>query len=506
MTPQELGNRKWWALGALALSLMVVGLDLTVLNVALPTLATDLHASTGQLQWFADAYNLVLAAALLPAGMLGDRFGRRRMLLIALSLFGAASLACSFASSAGELIAGRAVLGLGAAALMPLSMAVLPVLFTPAERPRALTIWITANSLGIPLGPIVGGWLLDHYHWGAVFLINVPVVLIGLVAIAFLLPESRNPRPARIDVPGVIASSLGLVGITYGVIEGGDNGWGDPLTLLALAVGAASLAGFVAWQRRTDHPLVDLALFRSPGFTWGGILATLSTFAMFGVLFAMPQYFQAVIGADALGTGLRLLPVIGGLLAGAQLADRVAPRLGAPRTVALGFGLLAAALLAGATTQSSSGYGFAAAWMAVIGAGLGFALPSAMDAAIGALSPERSGVGSALLMAMRSVGGTIGVAVLGTVLGSAYRGALDAGGAPAAARESVSAGVQLAHELGSSELLHSVRSAFVEGMDAMLWVCGGVAVVGLVLALRFLPRRAAAADPLAGAAESAHAA
>jgi MFS transporter, DHA2 family, multidrug resistance protein len=503
MTPQELGNRKWWALGALALSLLVVGLDLTVLNVALPTLATDLGASTGQLQWFADAYNLVLAAALLPAGMLGDRFGRRRMLLIALSLFGAASLACSFADTAGQLIAGRAMLGLGAAALLPLSMSVMAVLFTAEERPRALTIWVTANALGIPLGPIVGGWLLDHYHWGSVFLINVPVVLIGLVAITFLLPESRNPRPPRVDVPGVIASSVGLVGITYGVIEGGENGWGDPLTLVTLAIGLASLVGFVLWQRRTDHPLVDLSLFRSPGFTWGGILATLSTFALFGVLFAMPQYFQAVIGADALGTGLRLLPVIGGLLAGAQLADRLAPRFGPARTVALGFGLLASALITGATTQSDSTYGFAAGWMAVVGAGLGFALPSAMDAAIGALSPERSGVGSALLMAMRSVGGTIGVAVLGTVLASGYRGGLETDGLPAAAGESVSAGVAFAH--GSPELLESVHSAFVAGMDAMLWVCGGVCVVALVLALRFLPRRAAAGDPLAGAPESAHA-
>jgi predicted MFS family arabinose efflux permease len=294
------------------------------------------------------------------------------------------------------------------------------------------------------------------------------------------------------------------VGITYGIIEGGERGWTDPVTLIALAIGLASLAGFVAWQRRAAHPLVDLDLFRSPGFTWGGILATLATFSMFGVLFAMPQYFQAVIGADALGTGLRLLPVIGGLLVGAQLADRVAPRLGASRTVALGFGLLAGALIAGATTTSDSGYGFAAAWMTVIGAGLGFALPSAMDAALGALSPERSGVGSALLMAMRTVGGTIGVAVLGTVLSSAYRGALD--GAPAASRESVSAGAQLAQQLGSEELLRSVQSAFVDGLDAMLWVCGGIAVVGLVLALRFLPRRSAAADPLGGAAESVHAA
>ena len=494
-------QRKWWALGALALSLLVVGLDLTILNVALPTLATELDATTGQLQWFADAYNLVLAAALLPAGMLGDRFGRKKMLLIALALFGTASLACSFATTSGQLIAGRAALGLGAAFLMPLSMSVLPILFTAEERPRALTIWVTANSIGIPLGPIVGGWLLDNYHWGSVFLINVPVVLIGLIAVAILLPESRNPQRQRLDLLGVALSSVGLVGVTYGVIEGGENGWTEPFTLLTLAGGVMAIAAFVAWQRRTSHPLVDLALFRSRGFTVGAALATLAMFCMFGVLFATPQFFQAVLGADALGTGLRLLPVIGGLLVGARLADRLAPRFGARSTIATGFALLSSGLLLGATTAADGGYGFAATWLAVIGAGLGFALPSAMDAAIGALSPERSGVGSALLMSMRQVGGTIGVAILGAVLSSGYRGALD--GAPAAARESVSAGAALAERLGSAPLLDSVHGAFVQGMDSMLWVCGGVAALGVVVALTFVPRRVAAAAPLQ-AAESPH--
>src|SRR3954468_4099704 len=196
-------ERKWLALGALALRLFVGGLALTILNVALPTLATDLDASTGELQWFADAYNLVLAATLIPAGLLGDRFGRKRMMLVALALFGAASLACALAGTSGELIAARAVLGFGAAFLMPLAMSVLPGLFTPEERPRAITAWVTANALGIPLGPLIGGWLLDHYAWGAVFLINLPVVAVGLVAIAFLVPESRDPHPARFDVAGV---------------------------------------------------------------------------------------------------------------------------------------------------------------------------------------------------------------------------------------------------------------------------------------------------------------
>jgi MFS transporter, DHA2 family, multidrug resistance protein len=479
----------------------VVGLDLTVLNVALPTLAVDLHASTGQLQWFANAYNLVLAAALLPAGLLGDRFGRKRLLLIALGLFAVASAACAYAGSAGTLIGARAVLGLGASFLLPLSVAVLPVLFSAEERPKAIAVWASANAIGIPLGPVLGGWLLDHYWWGSVFLINLPVIVLATVAVAVLLPESRSSDRPRLDLGGVLTSSLGLVGLTYGVIEAGEHGWSDAGALVPMVAGILVLAGFVGWQRRQSRrpagqPLVDLSLFRSASFTWGAILATLVSFAMFGVLFVMPQYFQAVGGADAFGTGLRLLPVIGGLLVGAQVAGRVASRAGAKVTVALGLGLLAAGLATGATTAVDRGYGFAAAWFAVVGLGLGlgFSMPTAMDAAIGALSTERSGVGSALVMAMRFVGGTIGVALLGTVLNAAYHSRLDLAGLPGpaaeAVRRGVSSGVAVAQQIGSEPLLVSVRSAFVHAMDTTLWVCGGVAALAIALTLAFLPRRA----------------
>src|SRR4029453_11913187 len=238
-----LGARRWWALGALALTLLVVGLDLTVLNVALPTLAVDLHASTGQLQWFANAYNLVLAAALLPAGLLGDRFGRKRFLLIALGLFAAASVACAYAGSAGALIGARAVLGLGASFLLPLSVAVLPVLFSAEERPRAIAIWASANAIGIPLGPVLGGWLLDHYWWGSVFLINLPVIVLAGGAVAVVLPESRSSYPPRLDLVGVLTSSLGLVGLTYGVIEAGERGWSGPVAVGSWGRGALVAPG-----------------------------------------------------------------------------------------------------------------------------------------------------------------------------------------------------------------------------------------------------------------------
>jgi EmrB/QacA subfamily drug resistance transporter len=513
----ESSARKWWALIAIAASVLVVGLDLTVLNLALPTIATDLHASTSDLQWISDSYSLVLAAVMLPAGLLGDRLGRKKVLLVALVLFGAASAACAYATGTGELITGRAVLGIGAAAIFPLSLSVIPVLFAPEERQRAIALMASATFISFPIGPVVGGYLLDHFWWGSVFLINVPVVVLALIAVTILLPESRSAERPGVDVLGVILSSAGLAGLTYGFIKAGQDGWTDATALATIAAGAAVLAVLVGWERwltgRADgprggrvRPLIELRLFRSAGFTWGTILSTMVSFAMFGIFFVMPQYFQEVRGADAMGSGLRLLPMIGGMIIGMIGGTRLAsPRKSADRTasaplvsakllVTAGFTIMAAALAVGASTSASSGTGFAAAWFAVFGLGLGMAMPQAMNAAIGALSAERSGAGSALISALRQVGATIGVAILGTVLGSVYASHLTVSGLPAAvadaAKNSVAAGVAVAHQLDSAALLGSVRNAFVTGMDTMLWVCAGIALVSAVLAAIFLPRRA----------------
>ena len=514
--------RKWWALVAIAASVLVVGLDLTVLNLALPTIATDLHASSSDLQWISDAYSLVLAAAMLPAGLLGDRLGRKKVLLAALVLFGASSVACAYAGGTGELIAARALLGIGAAAIFPLSLSVIPVLFSPGERQKAIALMASATFISFPIGPIVGGYLLDHFWWGSVFLINVPVVVLAVIAVAVLLPESRSADRPGIDIAGVILSSAGLAGLTFGFIKAGQDGWNDAVALATIAAGAVVLVVLVAWERwltgrdRTGsggslrggaiRPLIELRLFRSAGFTWGTILATLVSFAMFGIFFAMPQYFQEVRGADAMGSGLRLLPMIGGMVIGMIGSTRLAsPRRAADGTasaplanakglVTVGFAIMAVTLGFGAMTTVSSGTGFAAAWFAVFGLGLGLAMPQTMNAALSALSAERSGAGSALISAMRQVGATIGVAVLGTVLGSVYRSHLVVTGLPdavaSAAKSSVVAGVAIAHKTGSASLLDSVRHAFVTGMDTMLWVCAGIALVSAILAVIFLPRRA----------------
>jgi EmrB/QacA subfamily drug resistance transporter len=504
-------RRRWWALIAIAASVLVVGLDLTVLNLALPTLSRDLHAPTGDLQWFSDAYSLVIAAAVLPAGLLGDRLGRKKVLLVALVMFGASSALCAYATSTGELIAARALLGLGAAAIMPLSLSILPVLFTADERPKAIAIMASATFVSFPVGPLLGGWLLDNFWWGSVFLINVPVVVLALIAVAILMPESRSVHRPRLDFGGVAISALGLTALTYGFITAGEKGWTDTGSLATILAGAVLLAAFVAWERRVSRqpgsrPLVDLSLFSSAGFTWGTILSTLVSFSLFGILFAMPLYFQDVRGLDALGSGLRLLPLIGGMIVGMIGGSRLQnprkgpdgqplpPAVNTKVLVAVGYVVMAAGLAAGTFTHSSSGTGFTAAWFAIAGLGLGIAMPAAMNVAIGALSAERSGAGTALITAMRQVGATIGVAVLGTVINDAYRSRLHLSGLPAATanavRASVGEGVQAAHAAGSSALLSSVRDAYVHGMSIMLWVGTGVALASALLALSFLPRRA----------------
>jgi DHA2 family multidrug resistance protein-like MFS transporter len=475
--------RRWWALGALAVALLAFGLDVTVLSVALPTLAVDLQASTSQLQWFSNAYTLVLAAGLLPAGLLGDRFGPKKLLIAALTLFGLASVACAYSNSAGLLIASRALLGVGGAFLVPMSMSVLTVLFPGKDRARAIAVWAAAMALGIPLGPVVGGWLLDNFWWGSAFLINVPPIVIGIAMLVRLLPDIPGNPGQRIDFPGIALSSAGLIALTYGLVEAGDSGWGSARALVPMIAGVLLIAGFIGWLVRARDPIVDPKLFASGGFRWGTILVTLASFAMMGAMFVLPQYFQAMFATDALGTGLRLLPVVGGLLVGVQIADRLRPRLGAKVVVAVGFGLLVAGLATGANTSVGTGYGFVAGWVSLIGLGLGFSLPPSMDIALGALAPSRSGVGSALLQALRQVGGTFGVAILGTVLNAGYRGALPAG-IPDAARESVAVGVRV------PGLLEAAQRAFVHGMGVTLWACAAFGVLGAALTVAFLPRHA----------------
>ncbi|MEV4116546.1 MFS transporter [Nonomuraea sp. NPDC049695] len=473
---------RWWALIALVLMSLAVGFDVTILNLALPSMAEDLHADNAQLQWFITVYTLVLAAGMIPAGMAGDRFGRKKTLLAALLIFGASSLAAAYAPSTGIFIAARAALGLGAALIMPTMLALISTMFTAQERPKAIGTLAGASMLAFPIGPLLGGWLLSHFWWGSVFLINLPVVVLAFLAVAAWLPESPRERGKRIDVGGLVLSSAALTSLTYGLIEIGERDWTDAAVLGPILGGTAALTLFVLWERRAGAPLVNLSLFAGARFTIGTALATLVNFTMFGVLFALPQYFQANLGADAMGSSLRLLPLIAGMLIGMSAAARLSRTIGPKLAVGLGFVLLTAGLFWGATTNTGSGTGSAAVWTAMYGLGLGCVLPTVMDGALGSLPPGDAGVGAAVNQSIRTLGGSFGAAVLGSILTSAYRAAV-----PQQARESVFAGLAAARSAGSAGLADMVRSAFVHGLDIVLVTSGGLGLLGVLVALAWLP-------------------
>ncbi|WP_242614380.1 DHA2 family efflux MFS transporter permease subunit, partial [Actinomadura roseirufa] len=420
-------SRRWFGLGALAVSMLAIGLDITILNVALTTISEELHAGTSQLQWIVDSYMLVFAALLLPAGLLGDRFGRKWLLIAGLAVFGAASLGGALADGTGGVIVARTFMGLGAAIVTPLSMSILPAIFPPEERTRAIAIWSASTALGLPLGPLLGGWLLEHYWWGSIFLINVPVVVLGTVAVALLLPESKDPAAPRVDGVGSLLSMGGLVALVYGVIEEPVRGWGAPAVLASFGAAIVLLTFFVLWERRAREPLVDVGLFRDPAFVWPMIAAVAASLVMTGALFVLPQYLQAVQGNGVFGTGLRLIPMLLGLLGGGVVTDRVAPRAGHKPIMVTGLLVMAAGLGWGATTAVGDPYSTTCLWLILLGLGCGLSLIPAMDALLAALPPDQAGRGSGLVHTLRNGAGTLSVAALGSLLSGVYRDRVETG-------------------------------------------------------------------------------
>ncbi|GAA4632262.1 hypothetical protein GCM10023196_064950 [Actinoallomurus vinaceus] len=479
-----------------------------MLSVALPTLAGALRAGESDLEWFQSGYLMLLAAGVLPAGLIGDRFGRKKLLIGCLVAFGAGSALCAEATSPGVFLAARLLMGLAGSGVTVMAMSALTVLFGAKDLPRAVGVYEAANFVGLPAGPVLGGWMLSRMWWGWVFLLNVPVAAVGVIAALVLIPESRAAQRPRLDPLGMAVSAAGLVVVTYGLIQAGQNGWGDPVTLAVMAGGVAALAGFAVREgrlgRRGGSPLIDPGLFRSASFTWGAVLGGVAGLAMIGVLFVMPQYFQVIQGASAFSSGIRLLPLIGGLVIGALPAGALAKAAGARFAVALGFGLLAAGAVAGATTGTAESTAFIAVWMAVLGAGTGLTLTAATAAALSHLSAERSGTGSAVVQAFQHTAGPLGTAIMGSVLAAGYQSRLQLRAIPAtagkAARRSVYDGVAAAARLRSGALAHSVRAAFVGGMGTALVVSAGMAVAGALLTLAFLPRRTTVTESTTGPA------
>ena len=488
--------RRWWALASVSLAVLAVSLDGTVLSVALPTLVTAMHASQTDLEWFSAGYLLALAATVLPAGMLGDRGGRKKLLVVSLALFGLGSAACAFSPTPAAFLAARVLLGVAGAGVTVMAMSALTVLFDTAERPKAVGVFAAANFVALPLGPILGGWMLTQFWWGTLFLINVPVVILGLTAVAFLVPETRGEQGRRVDLVGITTSAVGLVGVTAGLVLAGQDGWNSIAAWSVIVAGVALIVAFFFWERRLTRlardPLVDMALFSSPSFTWGSVLAGVAGLALIGVIFTMPQYFQGVQGADAFGSGLRLLPLIGGLILGAVPANKLSDRIGSRFTIALGFALLVLGFAVGAMTEVASPIWFTATWMAVTGAGAGIALAAATSAALSNLTVDESGIGSGVVQAIQKVGAPLGTTVLGSVVTVTYQASVGVSALPwriaEQVRHSLFAGVGVAEASRSSALLDSVRSAFVDGVDRALLVSAGIAVVGCIVAVIFIPR------------------
>jgi EmrB/QacA subfamily drug resistance transporter len=491
-------RRRWLALAVLCLSLVLVVLDNTILNVALPTLAGELGASTSDLQWIVDSYVLVFAGLLLTAGTLGDRFGRRRALSSGLVLFGLASVASAFATSSTQLIAGRALMGLGAAFVMPSTLSLITNLFTdPGERGRAIAIWSGTVGLGVAIGPVTGGWLLEHFWWGSVLLVNVPFVLLALVAGRALLPESSDPEESRLDVVGAGLSMVGLATLVWSLIEAGHKGWTDPAILTGFATAAAVLGAFVWWERRTDAPMLDLSFFADRRFSVATGAITLVSFAMFGSFFLLTQLFQLVLGYSALEAGVRMLPIALTMGMVAPASARLVERVGTKAVVGSGMAIVAVGLLLIGGIDAGDAYLSVAIAMVVLAAGMGLVMAPGTESIMGSLPAAKAGVGSAVNDTTREVGGALGVAVLGSIMSSAFASGMADVAAPAVARESLGAAIAVAGQLpgvAGAQLVDAARDAFLDGMGITVLVAAGVAIVGSIAAFVFLPSRAREAE------------
>jgi EmrB/QacA subfamily drug resistance transporter len=503
MDNQTVQRRRWVILGVVVVGLLAIVIDNTVLNVALKTIASPaakggLDASQSQLEWAINSYTLVFAGLLFTFGVIGDRIGRKRVLMAGLILFGLGSLFSAYSHSPDQLIAARAVMGLGGAAVMPQTLSIIANVFEPAERPRAIGIWTSAVGIGVAIGPVLGGLLLTHFWWGSVFLINVPVTVVGAIASAILIPESRNPAPGKIDYVGVLASVLGLVLLVYGIVQGGDGQSWVSAGVLAPTLGGLAVLGLFAWyESRIEHPSLDVRLFKNRNLSASVGSIALLFFGMGGVYFFTSFYLQNVRGYSPLETGLLAVPFAVGQFVMSPRSAPLVSRFGA-RTVGVAGMLMNAVAIGGwAFLSEGSPIWIVAVLFFIQGAGLGLAVPAATSGVMEALPRERAGAGSALTNTARQVAVALSVAVLGSILSSAYRSSLDPtlsalpAGTRNAAGSSITATQAVAAQLGHAGqfLLAPANSAFVDAMRVTTAVAAVLAIVGGLAVLRWMPGR-----------------
>lgn len=493
----------------LCLSLLVVSLDNTILSVAIPSLTEDLGATNSQLQWIVDGYVLVFAGLLLTTGSLGDRFGRRSALSIGLVIFVAASVASAFATSATVLIATRSIMGVGGALIMPATLSLLTNLFPdPKERARAIGIWAGVSGIGVAVGPMLGGWLIEHFSWGSVFLINVPVVAIALPAGYYLLPNSRAENAPKLDPLGAFLSIIGLVSVVFAIIEAPAKGWTDAVVLTGFGVGAVAIALFVWWQTVTDHPMLDVRFFKNRRFSAANLAITLAFFAMVGSMFVMTQFMQFVLGYSPLQAGVRSLPLAGMLILVAPMSSRIVERVGTKLVVAGGLAVVALGLLVASTATPELGYGRVWPSQVLLGMGIALAMAPATESIMGSLPRDKAGVGSAMNDTTRQVGGALGVAIIGSIFSGQYAPGISsrlaelglAGDAVSTSQDSIGGALAVAAGMGGDpkvidtalgeQVALAAKDAFAASMGHSLMVSAVIAFAGALVALLFLPARA----------------
>ncbi|MCF0087340.1 MULTISPECIES: MFS transporter [Streptomyces] len=501
--PESVHRRRWAILGVLMLSLLIVVLDNSILNVAIKTISTPaptgLGATQSELEWAINAYTLVFAGLLFTAGLLGDRLGRKKVLLAGLAVFGIGSALAAESGSPVQLIVFRAVMGFGAAFVMPATLAVLMNVFEREEQPKAIGIWAGGVGLAIAIGPITGGLLLDHFWWGSVFLVNVPIVVVAIGLMVWLVPDSRDPRPGRLDPVGVVLSVVGLVLLVYGIIKGGQLAdFGDPKVLASSLGGLAVLVVFVVYEKRSDHPSIDVTYFRNKVFSAAMAAITLVFFALMGVTFFSVFYTQSVRGYSPLETGLLMLPLAAAQMVFAPRARLLVDRFGNRVTTTGGLVLLAAMLAAFSLLDADTPIWLLEVIFFLMGTGMAHIMTPTSVVIMQALPREKAGSASALSNTFRQVGGALGIAVLGSVLSTSYRNGIEGHltGVPAALRhtagESIEATLGVARTLGprGEALVGPASDAYLHAMHVTALWGAGVAVLGAVVAGLFLPGKA----------------
>ena len=494
------------ALVFICLSVFVISVDATIINVALPTLSRELDADTAQLQWIVDAYTLVMAGLMLSAGSLSDRFGRRGWLSVGLALFAITSAIAAQANSADSLIGARAAMGVGAAVIFPTTLSLITNIFTdPVKRAKAIGLWAAMVGVGVAAGPISGGWLLEHFSWGSVFMVNVPVAALAIIGGWLFIPTSRDPAAPPVDVPGLILSSIGITALVYTVIEAPNWGWRSVHTAAGFAASVVVLAAFALWERRTPHPMLDVSVFANRRFSGGSLAVTAGFLTLFGFIFVITQYFQFIKGYTAFETGVRLLPVAVSIAVASIVGPRMVERVGTTAVVAGGLAAFAAGLAWASTADAATPYHEIALQMVLLGGGLGLTTAPATESIMGSLSADKAGVGSAVNDTTRELGGTLGVAIVGSVFASVYTARLDSDSVvaalPARVRETIGQSMAAAQQVigqlpqgMAPDVRAAVNTAFLDGMRIGSLVSAGIALGAAMVVAWLLPARARNAD------------